>query len=138
VLGFTEHQARAEAERCLQCGVCSECMECSYACGVNAIDHNSLAREEEIRIGAVILAPGYQAYSALHSEEYGLGRYPNVVDRLQFERLLSASGPTLGHVLRPSDQKSPSALPFCNVLARVIGRMITVLLFAVCMPPKRR
>lgn len=112
VLGFTEHQARAEAARCLQCGVCSECMECSYACGVDAIDHDSVAREEEIRIGAVILAPGYQAYSAEHSEEYGLGRYPNVLTALQFERLLSASGPTLGHVLRPSDQREPRRIAF--------------------------
>jgi heterodisulfide reductase subunit A-like polyferredoxin len=112
VLGLTEHQARAEAERCLQCGVCSECMECSYACGVDAIDHNSVAREEEIRIGAVILAPGYQAYSAQHSAEYGLVRYPNVLTALQFERLLSASGPTLGHVLRPSDQRGPKRIAF--------------------------
>ena len=116
VLGLTEHQARAEAARCLQCGVCSECMECSYACGVNAIDHDMVAREEELRVGAVILAPGFQAYSGQHSEEYGLGRYPNVVTALQFERLLSASGPTLGHVLRPSDQKEPKRIAFLQCI----------------------
>ena len=87
VLGLTERQARAEAQRCLQCGLCSECLACVYACGVNAIDHNLVAREEKIDVGAVILAPGYQAYQAALSREYGFGRYPNVITALQFERL---------------------------------------------------
>ncbi|HJW83224.1 MAG TPA: FAD-dependent oxidoreductase, partial [Anaerolineae bacterium] len=112
VLGLTERQARAEAQRCLQCGVCSECLACVYACGVNAIDHNMLARQERIQVGAVILAPGYQIYNAALSEEYGLGRLPNVITALQFERLLSASGPTSGHVRRPSDQQTPRRIAF--------------------------
>ncbi|UCG22626.1 MAG: FAD-dependent oxidoreductase, partial [Chloroflexota bacterium] len=112
VLGLTEQQARAEAARCLQCGICSECLACEYACGVDAIDHDMLAREREIEAGAIILAPGFQAYNATLSEEYGYGRYPNVVTALQFERLLSASGPTMGHVCRPSDHQTPSRVAF--------------------------
>ena len=112
VLGLTEHQARLEAQRCLQCGICSECLACEYACGVDAIDHNMVAREEQIDVGAIILAPGYQAYNAALSEEYGFGRYPNVVTALQFERLLSASGPTMGHVQRPSDGATPRRIAF--------------------------
>ncbi|MEW6716500.1 MAG: FAD-dependent oxidoreductase [Chloroflexota bacterium] len=112
VLGLTERQARKEAQRCLQCGICSECLECVYACGVNAIDHNMVSREETINVGAIILAPGYQAYNAALSEEYGLGKYPNVITSLQFERLLSASGPTGGQVLRPSDRKAPRRIAF--------------------------
>ena len=112
VLGLTERQARAEAQRCLQCGLCSECLACVYACGVDAIDHNMVAREEKIDVGAVILAPGYQAYQAALSREYGFGRYPNVITALQFERLLSASGPTLGHVRRPSDRREPKRIAF--------------------------
>ncbi len=112
VLGLTERQARAEAQRCLQCGICAECLECVYACGVDAIDHEMAAREEHLTVGAVILAPGYQAYRAELSEEYGLGRYPNVVTALQYERLLSASGPTSGHVRRPSDGKTPKRVAF--------------------------
>ena len=65
-----------------------------------------------MRVGAVILAPGYQVYRAELSEEYGLGRYPNVITALQFERLLSASGPTLGHVQRPSDGRTPERIAF--------------------------
>ena len=103
VLGFTEQQARSEAERCLQCGICSECLACVYACGTDAIDHNMIEEMEQIQVGAVILAPGYQAYQAELSQEYGFGRYPNVITSLQLERMLSASGPTEGHVVRLSD-----------------------------------
>ncbi len=112
VLGFTERQARAEASRCLQCGLCSECLACVYACGTDAIDHDAVAFEDEINVGAVILAPGYQVYRAEQSAEYGLGRYPNVITSLQLERLLNASGPTLGDVLRPSDKKLPRKVAF--------------------------
>ncbi len=110
--GYDEAGARAEAARCLACGLCSECMSCVFACGVNAIDHDMVAWEETIDVGAVILAPGYQIYNAQLSEEYGLGRFPNVVTSLQFERMLSASGPTKGHVTRPSDGASPKRIAF--------------------------
>jgi heterodisulfide reductase subunit A-like polyferredoxin len=110
--GYDEASARAEAARCLACGVCSECMSCVFACGRNAIDHNMIAQEETLQVGAVILAPGYQVYRAELSEEYGFGRYPNVVTSLQFERLLSASGPTFGHIERPSDSKIPGKIAF--------------------------
>lgn len=112
VLPLTEQQARAEARRCLQCGLCSECLACTYACGVDAIDHNQVAREEQLRVGAVILAPGYQAYQAELSAEYGLGRYSNVVTSLQLERMLNASGPTKGVVQRPSDGAIPEKVAF--------------------------
>ena len=110
--GYTDELAQAEAERCLACAICSECLSCQYACQAKAIDHDMIAAEEQVRVGAVILAPGYQIYRAEHSEEYGLGRYPNVVTALQFERLLSASGPTAGHVQRPSDGKPARRIAF--------------------------
>ncbi len=112
VLGLTEQQARVEARRCLQCGICSECLACVYACGVQAIDHDMLVEEEQVEVGSIIMAPGYQIYNAALSEEYGFGRYPNVVTALQFERLLCASGPTLGHVRRPSDGEAPRRIAF--------------------------
>lgn len=110
--GYDDDSAQQEAARCLACGICSECMSCTFACGVNAIDHDMVVREETLDVGAVILAPGYQVYRAELSEEYGLGRYPNVITALQFERLLSASGPTLGHIQRPSDEQTPQRIAF--------------------------
>jgi heterodisulfide reductase subunit A-like polyferredoxin len=111
-LGYTAEEAKAEAARCLACGICSECLSCYYACQRGAIVHDMVERTEEIEVGAIILAPGYQVYRAELSEEYGLGRYPNVITSLQLERLLSASGPTRGHVRRPSDGASPRRIAF--------------------------
>ena len=110
--GYDDLSAQAEAARCLACGICSECMSCVFACGVNAINHDMAACEESIRVGAIIMTPGFQVYHAEAMEEYGFGRYPNVITSLQFERLLSASGPTLGHIQRPSDHKVPKRIAF--------------------------
>jgi len=110
--GYDDKSAQAEAARCLACGICSECMSCVFACGRSAIDHDDVEKHLEINVGAVILAPGYQIYNAHLSQEYGLGRYPNVVTALQYERMLSASGPTSGHVQRPSDDGSPRRIAF--------------------------
>ncbi len=110
--GYTEEEAKAEAARCLACGICSECLCCYYKCGLSAIDHNMVETQEEVRVGSIILSPGYEVYNARLSQEYGLGRYPNVLNALQFERILSASGPTMGHVQRPSDSQLPRKIAF--------------------------
>jgi len=110
--GYTDELAQQEAARCLACAVCSECLSCQYVCKAQAIRHDDVERIETVRVGAVILAPGYQVFNAALSQEYGLGRYPNVVTSLQFERLLSASGPTSGRVLRPSDGRPARRIAF--------------------------
>jgi heterodisulfide reductase subunit A-like polyferredoxin len=110
--GYDDESAQAEAARCLACGVCSECMSCVFACGANAINHDMPPFREEVKVGAIVLAPGYEVYHAELSEEYGFGRYPNVITALQYERLLSASGPTFGHVQRPSDGRQPTRIAF--------------------------
>ncbi|HHN93147.1 MAG TPA: 4Fe-4S ferredoxin, partial [Anaerolineae bacterium] len=112
VAGYTEEQAREEAARCLSCGVCSECLSCVYACQADAINHDMVGKVQDLEVGAIVLAPGYQTYQAAQSVEYGWGRFPNVVTAIQFERLLSASGPTQGHVRRPSDGKTPRKIAF--------------------------
>lgn len=102
---LTEEQAKAEAERCLACGICSECYQCVAACQAKAIDHSMVDETVDIPVGSVILAPGFEEFDATLKDEYGFGRMPNVVTSMQFERILSASGPFQGQVLRPSDGK---------------------------------
>jgi len=109
---YTDEQAQAEAARCLACGICSECLSCVYTCQADAINHDMVERVQDVQVGAIILAPGYEVYQAEQAEEYGWGRFPNVVTALQFERLLSASGPTYGHVQRPSDGRVPRKIAF--------------------------
>ena len=110
--GYTDELAQEEAARCLACAHCSECLSCLYVCGSEAINHDMVETKEKIKVGAVILAPGFQIYNAELSQEYGFGRYPNVVTALQLERLLSASGPTGGHVNRPSDDAPARRVAF--------------------------
>jgi heterodisulfide reductase subunit A-like polyferredoxin len=106
-IGLTEEEARAEAARCLNCGVCSECLQCVYACRADAIQHNQIEEILEINVGAVLLSPGLEPISGDIRPEFGYGYYPNVVTSLEFERMLSASGPFAGVVQRPSDGAHP-------------------------------
>jgi heterodisulfide reductase subunit A-like polyferredoxin len=110
--GYSEEQAIAEARRCLQCAVCSECMECVRACGPGALLHEERDREFEVKVGAVVMATGYDAYDPGATSEYGYRRYPNVMGALEYERMLSASGPTIGDVRRPSDGAHPRRVAF--------------------------
>jgi len=103
--GLTEEAALAEAERCLNCALCSECLQCVTACDQSAVDQCMKDRSVELDIGAVILTPGFTEFAAEKKGEFGFGRYPNVLTSVQFERMLSASGPFSGDVIRPSDGK---------------------------------
>jgi heterodisulfide reductase subunit A len=97
-LGFEEEKAIAEAERCLNCAVCCLCMECVRACQAKAINHSMPEQTFELEVGAIIVATGYDQFDARRKPELGYGRYPNVLSGLEFERLVSASGPTKGKV----------------------------------------
>jgi heterodisulfide reductase subunit A-like polyferredoxin len=106
-LNFSVEEAKAEAERCLSCGICSECYQCVIACQAKAINHAMKEEVVDIDVGAVVLAPGFEPFDATIKPEYGYGRIQNVVTSMQFERILSASGPYQGQVRRPSDGKHP-------------------------------
>jgi heterodisulfide reductase subunit A-like polyferredoxin len=106
-VGLTEAEARVEAERCLACGICSECLQCVFACKAGAIDHNQVEEVIELPVGAVLLLPGVEPIAGEIRPEFGYGRYVNVVTSLEFERMLSASGPFAGIVQRPSDAAHP-------------------------------
>jgi len=106
-LGYTENMALEEAKRCLNCGICSECLQCVTVCEAKAIDHMMMPTEEEIEVGSVIVCPGFEEFDASIFGNYGYGVYPNVVTSIEFERILSASGPFQGKLLRLSDQRQP-------------------------------
>lgn len=107
-LAFSEDEALREANRCLNCGVCSECMECVKACPAGAIDHTMEDEFLDLDVGAIILSTGYEVInpSSIRSE-FGYGIAQNVITNMEFERMLSASGPFAGEVKRPSDGSHP-------------------------------
>jgi heterodisulfide reductase subunit A-like polyferredoxin len=110
---LTEEQAKREAARCLACGICSECHLCVQVCKREAIDHQQAPVEEEIEVGSVILSPGYSLYPPELSPELGYGRYSNVMTSMEFERMLSATGPWGGHITRRSpDHREPRKIAF--------------------------
>jgi len=84
-----------------------KCRLCEKVCPVGAIDFEQGPAWFEERVGAIILATGYELYPLEKMGEYGGGRLPDVIDALAMERLLSASGPTAGVMRRPSDGKEP-------------------------------
>jgi heterodisulfide reductase subunit A len=84
-----------------------KCRACEKFCPTHAIDFEQTDRTIVMNVGSVILAPGYEPFDAALKGEYGYGRMRNVVTSLEFERILSASGPYQGQVLRPSDSKHP-------------------------------
>jgi len=89
-----------------RCGICEK------LCPLGAIDYQQEDTVSEVRVGAVLLAPGYEVYGLENLPEYGAGRVPDVIDALTFERLLSSSGPTAGQVRRPSDGAVPREVVF--------------------------
>jgi heterodisulfide reductase subunit A len=96
-------------------GACIECMACAEACrlqGRNAIDLTMREEETQLEVGTIIIATGYDLYDAMQLSEYGYGRYKDVITNLEFERLINASGPTYGRIIRPSDGREPKSVAF--------------------------
>lgn len=89
-----------------------KCRVCERVCPANAIDYEQQDELITEKVGAIIVATGYELISPQLYGEYGGGRFMDVIDGLQFERLLSASGPTGGKVLRPSDGKEAKVVVF--------------------------
>jgi heterodisulfide reductase subunit A len=95
-----------DRDKCIGCGTCQE------VCKAGAIQYDEKEKEISLHVGSIILAPGFEEFDAKLKREYGYGRYSNVVSSIEFERILSASGPYAGLVLRPFDGKVPQKIAF--------------------------
>ena len=135
-LGYSEETGQGEAHRCLNCGYCCECFQCVEACGAQAVTLETHAQQTEIvdiDVGSVILSPGFEPYNPSDLDFYGYSGLPNVVTAMEFERILSASGPTGGHVSRPSDHKEPKKIAWFQCIgSRDVNRCDNAYCSSVC------
>ncbi len=95
-----------DSESCVHLNT-GACGTCASMCGVGAIHYDHRQEEVTVAVGSVIFSPGIEVFDARLRGEFGFGIYKNVVTSIEFERLLSASGPTSGTVARPGDGKHP-------------------------------
>ncbi len=100
-------------ERCLflEDGKCSIC---EGVCKNKAIDLHQKPEKLQIKVGAIVLAPGDEVFDPALRGDYGYGKFKNVVTSLDFERLLCATGPHEGEILRPSDKKHPHKIAWIH------------------------
>jgi heterodisulfide reductase subunit A len=84
-----------------------KCRICEGVCKNKAIDFNQTAEKVEVKVGAIILSSGLEPFDPKLREDYGYGKFENVVTSMDYERLLSATGPYQGEILRASDKKHP-------------------------------
>ncbi len=92
------------------------CGSCKNICPADAIDYEIEDEIVEEKVGAVIVATGYELMDTSVYEEYGYGKYPDVVTSIEFERMVSASGPTDGELTRPSNGKPPKTIVFLQCI----------------------
>jgi heterodisulfide reductase subunit A-like polyferredoxin len=109
---FTEKQATLESTRCLNCGTCSGCYQCIKVCEPDAIDFSQKEEEIVLDLGSVIVMPGFDQLDPNIRAEFGYEKFDNVITALEFERILSASGPFSSHIKKISDGKEPNKLAF--------------------------
>jgi len=101
------------------------CRACERFCEAKAIDFKQKDKIVNIEVGAIILATGFELYDPARVEEYGYGRIKNVITAMQYERMVSASGPTDGELRRPSDGKRPASIAFIQCVgSRDIGHRL--------------
>lgn len=87
-----------------------KCKACEKFCPTDAINFEDKAKTRSLKVGAIILAPGFQTFNPLKFDKYRFANHPNVITSIELERILSASGPTMGHLVRPSDGKEPKKI----------------------------
>jgi heterodisulfide reductase subunit A len=98
------------------------CESCARACKAKCIDFDMPAEEKQFQAGAIVVATGFDEYDPRGLTNYGYARYENVLTGLEFERILNASGPSGGHLVRPADMKTPKTISFVQCVgSRSVG-----------------
>jgi heterodisulfide reductase subunit A len=109
------------------------CKVCTEFCGVDAIDHTMEDEIVELNVGSIILAPGFEPFDPSKFDSYNYAKHPNVITSMEMERILSASGPTGGHLVRMSDHKEPKKIAwFQCVGSRDLNRCDNAYCSSVC------
>ena len=112
---------------CIGCGLCEN------VCLASAIDYSDQMRETELNVGSIILSAGSEGYDPSGLDFLGYGKSPNVVTSEEFERILSASGPYRGHLMRPLDREEPARIAWLQCVgSRDINRCDNDYCSAVC------
>jgi heterodisulfide reductase subunit A len=101
-----------DPDHCLRLREKLDCKGCTNICKAGAIIENDVPRVDELRVGAVVITPGFECFAADVKGDYNKRRFRDVVSSIEFERILSASGPYAGHVRRPSDGAEPRRVAF--------------------------
>ncbi len=91
-----------------------KCTLCQGVCKADAIDFNQKPEKVEVNVGAIILSPGFEPFDPKLREDYGYGKFENVVTSMDYERLLCATGPYEGEILRASDKKHPHKIAWIH------------------------
>jgi heterodisulfide reductase subunit A len=107
---FVEYPQAVPLKYCIDGDRCiyvqkGKCGACKKFCPTDAVDFDQKAQTETLRVGSVVLAAGFSPFDPSKFDNYQYSRLPNVITSLEFERILSASGPTMGHVTRQSKDK---------------------------------
>jgi heterodisulfide reductase subunit A len=100
-------------EKCLYLNG-KKCTICEGVCKNGAIDLRQTPEQIEVKVGAIVLAPGYEVFDPRAIDLYGYGKFENVVTSLDYERLLCATGPYEGEILRASDKKHPRRIAWIH------------------------
>ncbi len=114
-LGLTEEMVVAEAERCLNCSICSECGLCEIKCEALCIDHRITDNVREVEVGAIVVATGFESFDVRKVPQYAWERFPDVLTSMEFERLCNASGYTDGEILT-ADGREPEAVAILHCI----------------------
>jgi heterodisulfide reductase subunit A len=91
---------------------CIKCRLCERVCPAKAVAFDQQPETIKVNVGSIILSPGFEEFDPHRKSEYGYGHYPNVISSIEFERIMNASGPFGGKIIRPSDGRIPRRIAF--------------------------